>query len=353
MDFFKSLKLNLARRIGWFRLLFKIAKIRMRRLDSPYIILLNIPSHGNMGDHLICKAEIQFFQDHFKNEKFLYFTTADLYYSAWLVSTCIKKQDIVYITGGGFLGSIWPQEEYRIQSLLRLLPNNKIIFFPETIYYSEDTDSKRLLERAISIYGKHNNLYLSTRDINSYNLAQNQLLSKYKERVFFLPDIALYLKIKLNLRREGVLFCLRNDREINNTNREIIQEIQCILNGEKLFYTDTVIHKTISLANQEKEISLKATEFASAKLVVTDRLHGMIYATITGTPVIALDNLSGKVKLVYDAWLSNIDFVYFISDKKDISAAINKLINIGDCEFDNSMFKNKFEILKFLATDLL
>lgn len=350
MDCLNKPKLIIAKQIGRLKLLYKIIKIRKKRLNTSYIILLNIPSHGNMGDHLICKAEIQFFQDHFKDENFLYFTTADLYHSVWLVSKCIKRQDIVYITGGGFLGSIWPQEESRILSVVKLLYQNKIIFFPETIYYSEDSYSRKLLDKAIDIYSNHNNLYMSTRDINSYNLVKDKILSKHKDRVFFLPDIALYLKFKLDLKRDVILFCLRSDREINNANRNIIRECQEILRGEKISYTDTLVHKAIKLANQEKEIAIKVKEFASAKLVITDRLHGMIYAAITGTPVIAMDNLNGKIKLVYDAWLSNIDYVLFIKNKEEVVAAIRKLLNIGKCEFNNSKIKNQFEILKLIAT---
>ncbi len=41
-----------------------------------------------------------------------------------------------------------------------------------------------------------------------------------------------------------------------------------------------------------EELNSKFAEFLSSGLVITDRLHGMIFAAITGTPCIALDNKS-------------------------------------------------------------
>ena len=60
-------------------------------------------------------------------------------------------------------------------------------------------------------------------------------------------------------------------------------------------------------------------KFAKAKIVVTDRLHGMIFTIITNTPCIAINNLSGKVKGVYDT-LSDIEKnkIIFIEDKADV-----------------------------------
>ena len=46
--------------------------------------------------------------------------------------------------------------------------------------------------------------------------------------------------------------------------------------------------------NREQLLKQKIEEFQSAELVITDRLHGMIFSVITGTPCIAFDNLMRK-----------------------------------------------------------
>ena len=69
---------------------------------------------------------------------------------------------------------------------------------------------------------------------------------------------------------------------------------------------------------RKKEVKNKLEQFKKAKLIITDRLHGMIFATITATPCIAFGNSNGKVKNVY-GWLKHneyIKYVYIITNRK-------------------------------------
>jgi len=45
--------------------------------------------------------------------------------------------------------------------------------------------------------------------------------------------------------------------------------------------------------------------------VITDRLHGMIFAFITGTPAIVLPNNNGKIEHSYD-WISECGYICFL-----------------------------------------
>ena len=63
--------------------------------------------------------------------------------------------------------------------------------------------------------------------------------------------------------------------------------------------TSTVVDENIPIGMSELYVYNKLTEFASARLVITDRLHGLIFSAITNTPCIAFDNLSGKVHGTY------------------------------------------------------
>ena len=59
-------------------------------------------------------------------------------------------------------------------------------------------------------------------------------------------------------------------------------------------------------------------QFSKSKLVVTDRLHGMILSVITGTNCIAFDNSSGKVSGVYDTIKDDDVNVEFIENYNNI-----------------------------------
>jgi len=45
-------------------------------------------------------------------------------------------------------------------------------------------------------------------------------------------------------------------------------------------------------------------DFSSSKLVVTDRLHGMVFAALAGTPCVVMGNCNYKVKGIYN-WIEN------------------------------------------------
>ena len=55
----------------------------------------------------------------------------------------------------------------------------------------------------------------------------------------------------------------------------------------------------------------KLAAFSEVKLVITDRLHGMLFSAITHTPCIAIDNLSRKVSGVYE-WIKALPYVKII-----------------------------------------
>ena len=51
--------------------------------------------------------------------------------------------------------------------------------------------------------------------------------------------------------------------------------------------------------------------FSSSKIVITDRLHGLIFSKITSTPCIAIDNSNNKIRETYNAWLKGNKNIYF------------------------------------------
>ena len=48
----------------------------------------------------------------------------------------------------------------------------------------------------------------------------------------------------------------------------------------------------------------------SMRSLITDRIHGMLFAAVTGTPCIALDNVSKKVSGAYE-WIQYLDYIQF------------------------------------------
>ena len=86
----------------------------------------------------------------------------------------------------------------------------------------------------------------------------------------------------------------------------------------KYRYIDTVDSRIISFKARNKHLNNKLDVFLKAELVITDRLHAMIFSTITHTPCIAYDNLSRKVSGVYE-WIKALPYVKIINSDSTVT----------------------------------
>lgn len=308
----------------------KCFKEYTKKVDKQYI-LFGTPLHGNIGDHAITIAEYKMLKDIGINNVFEVSSFKRQYIIKYLKNH-ISKNAIIMINGGGFMGSQWIREEEMIRDVVSSFPNNKIIIFPQTIYYKQDENGQTEMQKSLEIYKKHKNLVICTREKISYEFAKQYLSNA---NILLVPDIVLYLdnKKKTKYHREGILACLRKDVEKNITTEDENTLISSLKKySDKVEYTDTVLDKGISAIDREKVFDEKLNEFEKYKLVVTDRLHGMIFAAITNTPCIAIGNYNYKVKGVYE-WIKNLDYIKFIEDYDKIEQNIQELLNKTNCEY--------------------
>lgn len=320
------------------------------------IFIFGTPLHKNLGDHLITIAERKFIEN-IKVNYPIFEIPSDIYIIFKnKLKNIINVADIIVINGGGWMGNLWPEDELLMQDILKTFNKNKIIIFPQTIYY----DSNKPNCEQIKILSKKSieqvkNLTLCVRDRNSYNFAKEEFI--YTD-ILLLPDIALsyYEGFPSNIlekKRNIVGICLRNDREVES-DIGVIDKIKYILveYGLTLNYTDTINKSRIFELEREKYCYEKINEFSKYKLIITDRLHGMIYAYLAGTPCIIFDNKTKKVFGVYNEWLKNANNILTVTKTTDfeivnkfIFAAINEKLNRN-----NSVTSNKFyeleEIIK-------
>ena len=50
----------------------------------------------------------------------------------------VTPEDLVVISGGGWMGNLWIHNECVIREIVQNYPNNKIIILPQTVYYTSD-----------------------------------------------------------------------------------------------------------------------------------------------------------------------------------------------------------------------
>ena len=169
---------------------------------------------------------------------------------------------------------------------------------PQTVYFENTLKGKKETEVSRDIYSKHKKIVFCLRDKASYDFVLKNKFISNPDNCLFIPDMVLGLEFSLeSATRNGVLLCFRSDREkiMSYEDKKPIKKYLWS-KGIKTTFTSTVYLHNISRQKRHDELNAKLKEYSGAKLVITDRLHSMLFAAITGTPCIAFDNKTGKVK---------------------------------------------------------
>lgn len=304
-------------------------------------VLLDTPTHGNLGDHAIVMAEQQILKNMGNN--YTEATANQINFHEKIFARVTSSKSIILIPGGGFLGSMWPVEEERFRRILKAFKKNKIIVCPQTVTFDLTTEEgQRYFEESYSIYSSAKNLTMFVREKKSY-----EFMKKYmpKVNVVLAPDLVTYLDVRLDAeKRKGILFCMRSDREksikdedVNN----IYELVKQTYSDQSIEYVDTVINKSVSVTERESEVRNILRKFKRAKLIVTDRLHGMVFAAITNTPCIAISNSNGKINGVYD-WIAENKYIIYIDHPDAFKKALGKLDTDQVYQYDRGSLEKAF-----------
>lgn len=319
-------------------------KYKIKRHDNRIALLLGTCVYNNLGDHLISYSEKIFLKKNLNSCELFEIPTPIYFQHRDFLKKYIGKEDLIFITGGGWMGSLWIDDEKRIQTMVKDFQRNTIVILPQTVYYDTDTDYNTILEDAQSIYSKCKNLTICTRDVNSYNTVTN--FFPYI-KCLLVPDIALYLKYcEENKQKRKIGVCIRKDRESCTTGK--VMEAICSQDSN-VEQIDTISkYNTIPVYARKFLIKRKIQEFSKFKSIYTDRLHGMIYAKLAGTVCYVFDNRSGKVKGVYEKWLSNDENIIFVENVETLYMLNEKKYNKEVSYGEHNIFQELEELVKCL-----
>ena len=278
--------------------------------DKTAAILIGTPTHGNLGDQAIVYAEHKFLEQFKDRKNIVEFSSQCYLKNKEFIKKIIAPQDWIIIDGGGSMGTLWIKNEYRFRDIIERFPKNRIFIFPQTAYFAEDAVGMAELKKSVDIYSDHKNLVIFCRDKATYSFVQKEFSNNSS---YYMPDMVLSIQetVEEPEERDGVLICLRGDKE-RITDRTLAENIEHLMKKRNIAVkrTSTIIYDYVDSFNRLKELQKKWDEFAHAKLVITDRLHAMIFCAITQTPCIALDNVSHKVKGGYE-WIKTLPYIMF------------------------------------------
>lgn len=314
-------------------------------------LVIGTPEHNNIGDSAIALAELSFLERYGVCQKRIREITAKEYeeYTS-IIRRRVKAKDILIFHGGGNLGDQWLHEELLRRDVLSVFTKNPFIIFPQTIYYTDTPIGRSEQQKSVSIYNGRKNLTMVAREKKSYDIMQKLYPGT---PVLLTPDIVLSANGSVfglqQQTRQGVLLCFRNDAEQAMTPQER-QEIETFLHNQNCTcrITDMYADGPVTKENRRVCVQKKFNAFASAELVITDRLHGMVFAAIAETPCIVFGNYNQKVEGTYE-WIKYLPYIRFVKSTKEAERAYAELKDMKNCKFDNAPLAPYFEKLAELV----
>jgi exopolysaccharide biosynthesis predicted pyruvyltransferase EpsI len=315
------------------------------------VALLDFPNHNNVGDNAIWLGEKAALRKIGVNVKY----QCDLFsFSEKALRKRIGNDGIVLLHGGGNLGSVWPEHQKFREKIIRLFPDMKIIQLPQSVHFDEDIHKTRFKE----IAGAHHDLHILVRDTASLDILQQLDL-----KVELCPDMAFALGpvAESNKPVVDLVWLARSDHESvghNQQNFGITTEKLDWLYGEPGRVYSKFIMKVTVRIRRVLQKSYQRSKFlrdvvggmhsgffdiiaqsrlnrgirilCRGKVVMTDRLHGHILATLLGKPQVLFDNHYRKIGNYLDCFSLSREAIFYVADgRSDVEADVSRALDMA------------------------
>jgi len=294
------------------------------------VYMFGVPTYNNLGDQAINEAQRRFFKKNFPEMIFIEILETQTYQAIEELLPLLRPEDIIAYTGGGNLGSLHTEHEEPRRKVFSTFVNNKTISFPQSVYFEDTEKGREELRKSQEAYNKNPNLTVVARDTQSLNYLQEN----FDINAIYTADMALSLHPdRPDFDRDGVLFIMRADNE-KVTSEELWDRLSNNLEklDEDVEQTDTLLpykdasedissNKTnspldsIRMSERNWLVKLKLDQIKTSEVVVTDRLHAMIFSVLTHTPCLVFDNSYGKASAFYYNWFEDLNYIQHTTEK--------------------------------------
>lgn len=282
--------------------------------EGPRLIVALAADYGNLGDVALTRALLQFAERHLPSHRPYLLCAGRVFRDLKGVAASVGGDDVITLVGGGNMGDLYPDlEEARLQ-VVRAFPSNRMLSFPQSISFSDTSAGRRALRRSGRVYASHPALTLFARDAES-EVGMRAAFPGAK--IAAAPDTVLsMLAAPGHARHTPLMICLRQDKEAGMTGPRR-QALLAALSGHYpgAILTDTIVGgPRLGYRDYESHLDTFLAMVGASRCVVTDRLHGMIFSVITGTPCVVIENNNHKIRSMVATWLRDVPSVRLLSD---------------------------------------
>lgn len=304
------------------------------------VALVDFPNHENAGDSLIFLGQLKYLK---KMGVHVDYIADGSRYSPRDLAARVPSGPIL-IQGGGNFGDRWEYMQHLRERVISDFPDRQIIQLPQSIDFQEGPR----LARAQDVLNAHPDLTLLIRDHSG--VARTRELFP-AARVLFCPDMAFGYGLVETRKRPSLdaIVLRRNDSES--------QGELAVGNGVSHVDLDWGLEGTVKVAARALRlpgaiakrapavalamyplqrlayVALATVNVMNAKnilskgrLVVTDRLHATVLASLMGKRVVAMDNANGKVSAIIRDYLGLMPGVTYAASARDAEVAISSAL---------------------------
>ena len=346
-----KLKKRLIPYYEWLAASFSREKVNTFRGNVAYIFL--VANYNNAGDLAISYAQEEFIKKVCPGYTVVSIPVTKTYTYLRSIKQQLKPNDLIFLQGGGSFGDLYPKADYGRLFLCKYFASHQVISFPQTMVFTDTEYGEWRLAKTRKTLVGGKNVTLFARERISLKIMREAF---GQDIVHLSPDIVLSLLPSIRedlaastVSRESVVLTLRADGE-KKVSAEQQRDLQ---NMVQQHYENVVYQDTELTANPPRDVAEGYTRvrgifdvYRVAKVVVTDRLHGMIFAAVTGTPCIVLPNSNHKISETYKNWLKECNYIKFMD-----SADADKIKKSIDY-FMSDTFKANYQDISIPFTTL-
>ena len=297
-------------------------------------------NYNNLGDIAITKAQTDFLRRALPAEyEIVTVPVEDTFKVFSSMKKVVNSDSIITLIGGGNTGSLYDFVEWPRRFILKHFSKCRIISFPQSVYYEENDKGRTQKKEYIRLCRKCKQLTLVAREQQSYHMYKDMLGDTVE--CLLTPDIVFSLQYSKEHQRNGIGLVLRNDSE----KADIGNIAQTVLEYGRNHSVDVTDNDTCNIHisdNGFNDLENYLDVISSKELIVTDRLHGMIMAYITGTPCLVFNNNNNKIGSTYETWLKEQNYIRLISSLTEEDIEFQRKVKPAQ---DSSQFRQAFSML--------
>jgi len=295
------------------------------------VAVLDFPRHHNAGDALIWVGTRKFLAGIGAKVRFV----ADLHHFNPSELRRVMPRGVVLIQGGGNLGDKWRRhQDFRLH-VLKELPDYPVVQLSQGLDFTTDAAAAE----SARAFASHPDFTLLVRDHEGVARARRLFPDC---TVDFCPDVSLGVGMLPRVAPASVPVLMLLRRDLERVPRDfdvsaadgfetcdwglvgsdavrwralrLPEDVVRVVNPSERLLRPAIAWSFEAMA----DINVLAARriLARGRVVVTDRLHAMILAALSGIPVVALENSNGKVRAVHRDYLGTLPNTHLARDAR-------------------------------------